>query len=314
MTVLLIGGTGLLGGAVAEELARRGEPVRALVRSGRRVARLRELGVEFEVGDMRDPRALQRALRDVRAVVTTAQGDPLSRKKPMRQIDGAATQQLIATARQLHVQHFVLVSALKADEGAASVPQLAYKHAAEQALRASGMSYSIIRPSSFQETFGDGFAPFKRIIERAGVGMTLGSGRGQHSFVAIDDVARAVALALDRPEARDQSVPVGGPEDLSYRDAYERIGQVTGRRIRIVPIPRLLLGTGGLLAAPLLPELRGFFAFFAFFDRAGYTCTTPDWLVQALGQRRSFDEGVREMYLGSTTGDRQPTTDEQQSA
>jgi uncharacterized protein YbjT (DUF2867 family) len=311
MTVLLIGGTGLLGGAIAEQLAARSEPVRALVRSGKRVARLRQLGIELEVGDLRDRRALRRAMRDVRAVITTAQGDPLSRKKPIRRIDGEGNQLLIATARQLHVQHFVFVSALKADQGAAtSVPQLVCKQAAELALRTSGMAYTIVRPSSFQETFGDGFAPFKRIVERTGIGMTLGSGRGRHSFVAIDDVARAVVLVLDRPEARDAIVPIGGPEDLSYRDAYVRIAQVTGWRIRIVPIPRPLLSLGGILAAPLLPDLRGFFAFFSFFDRAGYTCVTPDWLVQALGHRRTFDEGVRDMYLGPATDDRRPTTDE----
>jgi uncharacterized protein YbjT (DUF2867 family) len=228
--------------------------------------------------------------------VTTAQGDPLSRKKPLRQIDGAANQQLIATARRMHVEHFVFVSALKADQGAASVPQLDYKYTAEQALQSSGMGYTIIRPSSFQETFGDGFAPFKRIIERTGIGITMGSGRGRQSFVAISDVARAAVLALDHPKARDEIVPVGGPEDLSYRDAYARIARVTGRRVTIVAIPRPLLAIGGLLAAPLLPELRGFFAFFAFFDRVGYTCVTPDWLIQALGQRRSFEEGVRAMY------------------
>ncbi len=296
MTVLLIGGTGLLGGAVAEQLAARGEPVRALVREGKRVARLRELGFELAVGDLRDRRALDRVLRDVRAVVTTAQGDPLRRKKPMRQIDGAANQLLITTARQMHVEHFVFVSALKADQGAASVPQLGYKHAAERALRSSGMGYTIIQPSSFQETFGDGFAPFKRIIERTGIGMMIGSGRSRQSFVAISDVARAAVLALDHPAARDAIVPVGGPDDLSYRDAYARIAQVTGRRIRVVPIPPPLLLIGGLLAAPLLPELRGFFALFAFFDRAGYTCVTPDWLLKALGERRSFDDGVRAMY------------------
>jgi uncharacterized protein YbjT (DUF2867 family) len=245
-------------------------------------------------------------------VVTTAQGDPLSRRKPMRQIDGQATQLLIATARQMHIDHFVFVSALKADQGAASVPQLAYKHAAEQALQSSGMGYTIIRPSSFQETFGDGFAPFKRIIERTGIGLTLGSGQGRQSFVAIGDVARAAVLALDHPAARDAIVPIGGPEDLSYRDAYARIAQVTGRRVRIMPIPQPLLATGGLLAAPLLPELRGFFTFFTFFDESGYTCVTPDWLIQELGERRSFDDGVRAMYTDSTKDERPTTKDEGQ--
>ncbi len=313
MTVLLIGGTGLLGGAIAVELAARGEPVRALVRSGRRTERLRGLGVELVAGDLLDARALRRALRDVRVVVTTAQGDPLSRRKPMRRIDGEGNQLLIATARELGIQHVVFVSALKADVGADCVPQLAYKYAAEQALRSSKIGYTIVRPSSFQETFGDVFAPFKKIVERAGVGMTLGSGRGRHSFVAIRDVARTVALALDRPAARDQIVPVGGPEDLSYREAYRRIAAITGCRITILPVPRSLLALGGRLAAPALPELRGFFAFFAFFDRAGYTCVTPEWLVQALGHRRTFDEGVREMYLGSTNDERPTTNDEPRS-
>lgn len=296
MTVMLIGGTGLLGGAIAEELAARGVPLRALVRSGKHAARLRALGAELVAGDMRDKRALQRALRDVRAVITTAQGNPLSRKLPMRLIDGEGNQRLIDVAREARIGHFVFVSALKADQGAAHVPQLAYKFAAEQVLQASGMQYTIVRPSSFQETFAGEFAPFKRLIDTAGIGLTLGSGRGQHSFVAVRDVARAVAFALELPEARNQIVPIGGPEDLSYRDAYRRIAQITGRRIRIVPIPRPALGLGGVLAWPMLPELGGFFDFFSFFDRAGYTCITPAWLAAALGPLRSFDAAVRAFY------------------
>lgn len=296
MQVLLIGGTGLLGGAIATELVARGHSVRALVRTGKHIGHLRTLGVALEAGDMRDARALRRALRNAPAVITTAQGNPLSRATPMRQIDGAATQQLVDLSRQAGVPRFVLVSALKADVGAAYVPQLAYKFAAEQVLQASGVPYTMLRPSSFQETFDDGFAPFKRIIERFGIGMTMGSGRGQHSFVAIHDVARAAVLALDHPAALNQIVPIGGPDDLSYRDAYRRIAAITGRRITIVPVPRPALTLGGVLGKPVLPELGDFFAFFRFFDRFGYTCTTPDWLVAALGSRRSFDAAVREMY------------------
>lgn len=299
----------MLGGAIAEELIARGERVRALVRSGKRVARLRQLGIEMEVGDLLDQRALRRVLRDAHAVITTAQGNPLSRKQPLRRVDGAGTQRLISMARELHVPKFVFISALKADQGAGRVPQLAYKLAAERALQASGLGYTIIRPSSFQETFADGFAPFKRWIERANLGVTIGSGRGAHSFVAIADVARAAVLALSAPEARNQIVPIGGPEDLNYPEAYRRIGQVLGRPITIAPIPRPLVKIGGVLAMPVLPELNGFFEFFNFFDQAGYTCVTPDWLVRALGQRRSFYEAMRAIYLPAAGGERQPAPD-----
>jgi uncharacterized protein YbjT (DUF2867 family) len=171
--------------------------VRALVREGRRAARLRELGFELVVGDLRDRRTLDRVLRDVRAVVTTAQGDPLSRKKPMRQIDGDANQLLIATARRMHVEHFVFVSALKADQGAASVPQLDYKYAAEQALRPAEWATRSSGHPHFRKPSAMVFAPLSGSLRVREIGMTLGNGRGRQSFVAISDVARTAVLALD---------------------------------------------------------------------------------------------------------------------
>ncbi|HWQ13541.1 MAG TPA: NAD(P)H-binding protein, partial [Roseiflexaceae bacterium] len=274
--------------------AERGEPVRALVRSGRGTARLRALGVALEPGDMRDPRALRRALRGVRAVITTAQGSPFRRDLSYEHVDGEGNRMLIQAAGAARVERFVFVSALKADE-AANVPQLACKHAAELQLRASGMSFTILRPSSLQEIFGTGHAPLRRAVER-GVGLLLAGGRAPHSFVAARDVARAAVVALEHPAARERVVEVGGPEDLSYREAYWRIAQITGRRIHQLPLPLPLLAAGGVLASPLAPGLAGLSALLAFQERTGYTCTTPDWLLAALGGRRSFDEGVRDMY------------------
>ena len=311
MTILLIGGTGLLGGAIAEELAKRGEPVRALVRSGKRTARLRELGYQLEVGDLRDPRSLRRALAGVRAVITTAQGDPLQRRKPLEDVDGKGNLSLIELADAAGVEHTVFISALKADEGAPRVPQLAYKHSAEQALVASRMTYTILRPSSFQETFGADFAPFRRLIENHRLGLVLGSGQGAHSFVAVRDVARAAALALDRKEAHDALVPIGGPEDLTYPDAYGQIAKITGQPLQLLSIPTPLLSLGGLLAAPMLPDLRGFLRLFAFADASGYTAVTPTWLIDALGRRRSFGEAVQEMYLSAENSALRPRTQDQ---
>lgn len=296
MTTVLIGGAGLLGGAIAVELAARRQPWRVLVRSAQQVGPLRARGAEIVIGDMRDPHALSHALSGARTVITTAQGTPFSRDRSFASIDGVANQELIAAASNANVERFVFISALKADQGAAQVAQLHYKYLAERSLRASGMAYVILRPSSFQETFANGFAPFKRIIELAGIGLTLGRGDGLHSFVAVADVARAAVVALEHPLAHNAIIPVGGPEDLSYRDAYRRITSVTGRRIRRVSLPTTLLRAVGWLATPALPELGDFFAFFSFFDRAGYTCTTPAWLLDALGHRRSFDDAMRAFY------------------
>jgi uncharacterized protein YbjT (DUF2867 family) len=297
MTVLLVGGTGRLGRLIAEQLATRDEPLRALVRSGRRAGRLRELGFDLEVGDLYDARSLRRALRGIRVVVTAAQGDPLRRRVAPARVDRQGNRNLIGLARDSGVAQLIFISALKADEGAAAVPQLAYKHAAEGLLRASGMAYTILRPATFQETLGDPNAPLRRVVERFGVGLMPGGGRAAHSFVAAMDVARAAALALDHPQAHGQVAPIGGPDDLSYREAYARIARISGRRITALPLPWPLLSAAGLLAVPAWAELPSTFAWFAFLERAGGACTTPAWLVEALGRRRTFDEGVREMFL-----------------
>jgi uncharacterized protein YbjT (DUF2867 family) len=298
MTVLLVGGTGRLGRLIAEQLVGRDEPLRALVRSGRKAKRLRELGFDLEVGDLYDPRSLRRALVGVRAVVTAAQGDPLRRRVAPARVDRQGNRNLIELARAAGVAQFVFISALKADEGAAAVPQLAYKHAAEGLLRASGMIYTILRPATLQETLGHRRAPLRRVVERFGVGLMPGGGRAAHSFVAAADVARAAALALDNPQAHGQVASIGGPDDLSYREAYARIARIAGRRITSLPLPSPLLSIAGLLAMPAWAELRGAFAWFAFLERAGGACATPAWLAEALGSRRTFDEGVRAMYLG----------------
>jgi uncharacterized protein YbjT (DUF2867 family) len=159
------------------------------------------------------------------------------------------------------------------------------------------MTYTILRPATLQETLGHRRAPLRRVVERFGVGLMPGGGRAAHSFVAAADVARAAALALDNPQAHGQVVSIGGPDDLSYREAYARIARIVGRRITALPLPSPLLSIAGLLAMPAWAELRGV-AWFAFLERAGGACATPAWLAEALGSRRTFDEGVRAMYLG----------------
>src|SRR5437588_1516475 len=73
---LVVGATGMLGGAVCRRLAAAGKPVRALVRSGsdpQRVEALRETGAETVLGDLKDDASLAAACNGAAAVITTAQ-------------------------------------------------------------------------------------------------------------------------------------------------------------------------------------------------------------------------------------------------
>src|SRR4051812_39798473 len=103
MTILLVGGTGLLGRAVAEALVAHDEPLRALVRSGKRAGHLRALGIELEVGDLLDKRSLRRALAATQTVVTTAQGDLPGKRRTPSGVDDQGNRNLIAAAREAGV-------------------------------------------------------------------------------------------------------------------------------------------------------------------------------------------------------------------
>ena len=72
--VLVVGGTGMLGGQVVTALLSRGKGVRALVRPGSDAARLQQAGAEIARGDMMDPASLLRAMEGADAVITTAAG------------------------------------------------------------------------------------------------------------------------------------------------------------------------------------------------------------------------------------------------
>ncbi len=72
--VLVVGGTGMLGGQVVTALLSRGKRVRALVRPASDAAALMRAGVEIARGDMMEPASLLRAMDGVDAVITTAAG------------------------------------------------------------------------------------------------------------------------------------------------------------------------------------------------------------------------------------------------
>ena len=100
--VLVIGGTGNLGGRVVEALVTRGHPVRALVRDGTDPALVRARGAEPVPGNLLDPASLRSALAGAKAVVTTAIGY-LNRRKgdTLATVDDQGNRNLADAAREV---------------------------------------------------------------------------------------------------------------------------------------------------------------------------------------------------------------------
>jgi uncharacterized protein YbjT (DUF2867 family) len=250
--ILLVGGTGALGGRIAERLHARSEPYRALVRPGRDVSSLTALGAEIVRGDLQDPVSLGPAVEGVRTVITTvtAISRALGGEKTatIRDVDDRGNANLIAAADEAGVERFVFVSFVITPP-LARIPLGAAKRATEQRLARSRMREVIVRPEMFQEIW------LSKAVEfdwEAGKVQIFGKGRSPHAYVAIEDVASAtVELALKEDPPRE--VAFGGPEALTRREAVERFERASGRRIKRRHIPRPVLRIGSTALRPIKP-------------------------------------------------------------
>ena len=219
-TVLVTGATGQVGGAVLEELVRRGVHTRAMVRTEDRSDALAARGVEAVLGDLEHPETLLGALSGAGRVFLVSRDDP---NQP--EMEGA----LIEAARRAGVGRIVKLSA----SGAApdSPVALMRRHAqAERTLQASGVGYTILRPQLYMQNFLR-FGPSIATEGRFAAPM----GDRRFALVAVRDVARVAAAALTEDAHAGAAYVVSGPEALSYGDAAEVIGAAIGEEVFYEP-------------------------------------------------------------------------------
>jgi uncharacterized protein YbjT (DUF2867 family) len=143
--VLVVGGTGMLGGQVVAELLARGKRVRALVRPTSDAKRLEQAGVEIARGDMMDPVSLLDAMEGADAVISTAAGYTRHSKGDTDEIDRIGNRNLADAASQAGVRRFVLTSILTCDQ-TPQVPHFWHKKLAEDRLEELGVPFVSLRP------------------------------------------------------------------------------------------------------------------------------------------------------------------------
>jgi uncharacterized protein YbjT (DUF2867 family) len=224
--IFVAGATGFLGGEVCRRLIERGESVRGLVRptsDPTAVDRLRTLGVEQVVGDVRDRASLDRACAGVRTVVSTV--TTTRTRQPGDSIEATDEQgqlNLVAAARAAGVERFVYVSYSRHlnDDG----PLTHAKRTVEKALAASEMSYVILRPSYFMEVWLSPVVGFDYPNRQATI---YGAGESKISFISLADVAEFVTRAAVDQEPASAAIELGGPDAISPLEVvhiFEELG------------------------------------------------------------------------------------------
>ncbi len=169
-------------------------------------------------------------------------------------VNRGGAQHVADAARAAGVGHLVHISAIGVDPDP-EFPYLASKWGGEQAVRGSGVPFTILRPSLVYGP-GDGFfTVLTKLVRFNPVIPIAGDGRSLFQPIAVDDLARVICLAVERgPDSGAHEL--GGPDHLSYDDIIHIIRAEIGARYHLeahVPVGMILpvaMGMNALLSRP----------------------------------------------------------------
>lgn len=208
--VLIVGGTGQVGAAVADQLRGRGVPIRI---AGRR---------SEVVLDHDDPATYEPALAGVRQMFVAL---------PDRPDAAEIERRLYAAASSVGVEQVVKLSAASAGWDPPVSFGVAHR-AGEAALRATSMRWTILRPNVFQETiamFCDDVSKGRMIVPRCTAPV---------AFVAVNDVAEVAATALTDDTLDHRILTLTGPVALRFDEVAHMVAEHLGRSVRHRAMPR----------------------------------------------------------------------------
>ncbi len=293
--VVVVGGTGMLGGQVVTALLSRGKRVRALVRPRSDAAPLERAGVEIARGDMMDPPSLLRAMDGADAVITTAAGYTRHSKGDTAEIDRTGNRNLADAASRAGVRRFVFTSILTCDQ----TPQVSHfwhKKLAEDRLEELGVPFVSLRPGAFLDQItlmGDPFA--KRRL------LSFGSPTMPLTYVLTTDVADYLADAVDTPGVDGQRIDIGWDRPVSMQEIAQISGQLLGQQIRVRTIPAGLINAVTAVLGRFSPMVKDLHAMGRWFQTGRYIAD-PTRQREVFGQVPTAEDAISRLVrsLGHT--------------
>jgi uncharacterized protein YbjT (DUF2867 family) len=188
--IVVAGGHGQIALLLHPELTARGHAARALIRDPGHAGDVEAAGAEAVICDMEHETDLSPHVAGADAVVFAAGAGPGSGPERKQTVDLGAAIKLIRACQAASVERYLMISAMGAADPTAGpeamVPYLKAKAGADQALRESGLAYTIVRPG--------------RLTDEPATGRVVVGERLERGDITRADVARVLAACLAIPE------------------------------------------------------------------------------------------------------------------
>lgn len=259
--VLVTGASGFVGRHLLGDLAAQGYRVRAAGRSTGAELPGVERAVIGDLGESIDWRPLLDGVEHVVHGAGLAHADGALSEERYQRVNTQATLALARAAQAAGIRRFVFLSSIRAQSGPVSDhplseadaprPTDAYgrsKLAAEQGLAELDLDWVALRPVL---VYGDGVKANMAALVRLArwpVPLPLGGLRAQRSLLALENLASAVAFALDAACPARRSYVVADPEPLSVAQMLAALREGLGRGPGLVAVPPALLRLAARLA------------------------------------------------------------------
>jgi uncharacterized protein YbjT (DUF2867 family) len=261
MKVYLTGATGFVGRHMLERLLAEGHAVRAAVRglpgqNSRLVAHTQHLGrkddFQWVHGDIVEGTRLDEGMQGCDAVIHLVGIIVEKGTNTFERVHHLGTRNVVEAAKRAGIKRFVQMSALGVRANGVA-PYQTTKWKGEEEVRQSGIPFCILRPSLiFGE--GDGFVTQMMATMRSAPLLRPVPGDGTPKFrpIAVEDVTTCFLRALTYEAATNQTVDLGGADELTLNEVLEEIARCAGVRKPAVHIPMPLMMAGATVAQKLL--------------------------------------------------------------
>jgi uncharacterized protein YbjT (DUF2867 family) len=280
-TVLVAGATGYLGRHLTLALKEAGWRVRVLVRDASKIAKagpalspaLEAYVDEVLEGDVTEPATLRGSCTDADVVVSTV--SLMSGKGPLTwdDVDYRGNRNLLEEARAAGVQKMCYVSVFNADL-MMDIPMVRAHEALVLDLAASGLEYTVVRPTGYFSDMG----AFLDMAKRGRIYL-LGNGRNAGNPIHGADLADFCVANLD---GESGFFDIGGPETLTMEEIAVLAFQTVEQPVRITRVPLRVASAGLSVLRPFDPKAADLGRFFV-------RSSSLDFRAPAYGVRRLAD-------------------------
>lgn len=225
MKVLVTGGTGFTGSRLIPLLLQNGIEVRALTRPTSDRSPLSALRVEWVTGDLSNAESLTAALRGVDALVNIAS------------LGFGHADSILRSAKEAGVKRGIFIGTTaiftQLNAGSKSI-----RLAAEEAIQASGLDYTILRPTMIYGSKRDrNMWRLIRLLRITPIMPIFGDGESLQQPIFFDDVAQAVLLVLQNKITIGKSYNIAGKAPLTYNQIIDTVANVLGKRVWKLHLP-----------------------------------------------------------------------------